>query len=42
MRQESGFWIALNWSKIEKMKMTSEFANMTSLSNLFDVSMFLL
>ena len=36
MCPESGFRIALNWSKIRKMTVTSQFANMTSLSIFFD------
>ena len=32
MRPESGFWIALNWPEIEKIKMTSQVADITSSS----------
>ena len=42
MRPESGFWIALNWPLIEKMTMTSQFADTTSSSIFFDVVLFLL
>ena len=38
----SGLWIAPNLSKIWKITMTSQFSNMTSTSNLFDVVLFLL
>ena len=31
MRPESNFWIAPNWPQIEKMTMTSQFADMTLL-----------
>ena len=41
MRRESGFQIASNWSKIVKMTMASQFADMTSSSNFFDVDLFL-
>ena len=39
---ESGLRIAPNWPKIRKMTMTSQFSNMTSSSNFFDVVLFLL
>ena len=42
MRLESGFQIAPNWLQIEKMIMTSQFSNITSLSIFFDVVLFLL
>ena len=42
MRWESGFQIASNWSKIVNMTMTSQFADMTSSSDFFDVDPFLL
>ena len=42
MRLEYGYQIAPNWSKIQKMTITSQNINMTSSSNLFDVSVFLL
>ena len=32
MHPESGFRIAPNWSQIRKMKMTSQFANMTCIA----------
>ena len=32
MRPETGIWIAPNWPQIGKMTMTSQFADMTSLS----------
>ena len=38
----SGLWTAPNLSKIWKITMTSQFSNMTSTSNLFDVVLFLL
>ena len=38
---ESGLWTALNWAKIQKVTMTSQFSDMTS-SNVFDVFLFLL
>ena len=39
---ESGLRIAPNWPKIRKMTMTSQFSDMTSSSNFFDVVLFLL
>ena len=39
---ESGFRTAPNWSEIRKMTMTSQFPDMTSTSNFFDVVLFLL
>ena len=39
---ESGLRTAPNWPKIRKMTMTSQFSDMTSLSNFFDVVLFLL
>ena len=42
MRQESGFRMAANWPYIGKKTMTSQFANMTSWSFFFDVTVFLL
>ena len=39
---ESGLPIAPNWPKIRKMTMTSQFSDMTSTSNFFDVVLFLL
>ena len=39
---ESGLRIAPNWPKIQKMTMTSQFSDMTSTSNFFDVVLFLL
>ena len=39
---ESGLRIAPNWPKIRKMTMTSQFSDMTSTSNFFDVVLFLL
>ena len=39
---ESSLRIAPNWSKIRKMTMTSQFSDMTSTSNFFDVVLFLL
>ena len=41
MRPESGFRIAPNWPKIEKVTMTSQFADMKSSSHFF-VVLFLL
>ena len=40
--QESGLQTAPNWPKIGKMKITSQFLDMTSTSNFFDVVFFLL
>ena len=37
MCPESDFWIAPKWPKIEKMTVNSQFSDMTSLSNFFDV-----
>ena len=37
---ESSLWT--NWPEIRKMTMTSQFSNMTSSSNVFDVALFLL
>ena len=34
---ESGLWTAPNWSKIWKLTMMSQFSEMTSTSNFFDV-----
>ena len=42
MRPESGFQIALNWPEIKKMKMMSQFFEIKSSSNFFDVVEFLL
>ena len=42
MRPESGFWIPPNWSKIGKLVITSEFADMTSSSNFFEFNLFFL
>ena len=39
---ESGLRTSPNWSKIWKMTIPSEFCNMTSTSNFFDVALFLL
>ena len=39
---ESSLWTAPNWPKIPKMTMTSQFADMTSTSNFFDIFLFLL
>ena len=39
---ESGLRTAPNWPKIRKMTMTSQFSDMTSSSNFFDVVLFLL
>ena len=39
---ESGFRTAPNWSEIQKMTMTSQFPDMTSMSNFFDVILFFL
>ena len=39
---ESVLQIAPNWSKIRKMAMTSQFSDMTSTSNFFDVVLFVL
>ena len=39
---ESGLRTAPNWPKIQKMTMTSQFSDMTSTSNFFDVVFFLL
>ena len=42
MHWQSGFQIAPNWLQIEKMEIESHFSDMTSLSNVFDVYLFLL
>ena len=42
MHPESGFQIAQNWPKIWKMTMTSQFSDIISSSNIFDVVLFLL
>ena len=42
MRLETGFRIAPNWPKMEKITMMSQFTNVTSWSNFFDVVLFLL
>ena len=42
MRPESGFQIALNRPEIKKMKMMSQFFEIKSSSNFFDVVEFLL
>ena len=42
MRPESGFRFAPKWPEIGKMTMTSEFSDMTLLSNFFYVVLFLL
>ena len=42
MHPESGFQIAPNWPKIGKMTMMSQFSDMTSSSNIFEVDLFLL
>ena len=42
MHTESSFRIALNWSYIGKMTMTSKFADMKSSSNCFDFVLFFL
>ena len=42
MHLESSFWIAPKCSKIEKMALMSQFSDMTSSSNFFDVVLFLL
>ena len=39
---ESGLRTALNWPKIQKVTMASQFSDMTSLSNIFDIFLFLL
>ena len=39
---ESALWTTLNWPKIRKITMTSQFPDMTSKSNFFDVVLFLL
>ena len=39
---ESGLRTAPNWPKIRRMTMTSQFSDMTSASNIFDVVLFLL
>ena len=42
LRLESGLRTAPNWPKIRKVTMTSQFLDMTSSSNVFDVVLFLL
>ena len=42
MCPDSVLWTALNWPKIQKMTMTSKFYDMTSMSDFFDVVLFLL
>ena len=42
MRPKSGFRIAPNWSQIRKIAMTSQFSDMTSSPNIFDVVLFFL
>ena len=42
MHLESSFWIAPKCWKIEKMALMSQFSDMTSSSNFFDVVLFLL
>ena len=42
MRVKRGFQIAPNWPKIGEMTMTSQFANMLSSSNSFEIALFLL
>ena len=42
MRPEPGLRITPSWPQIEKMAMTSQFSNRTSLSNFFDGVLFLL
>ena len=42
MRPESGFHIAPNWPQIGKLTMMSQFGDMTSSPNFFDVAVFLL
>ena len=39
---ESSLQTAANWPEIRKMTMTSQFSDMTSTSNFFDVALFLL
>ena len=39
---ESGLRTAPNWPKIRKMTMTSQFPDMTSTSNIFDIALFFL
>ena len=39
---ESGLWTAPNWPEIRTMTMMSQFSDMTSTSNFFDVALFLL
>ena len=42
MGPESDFWIAPNWIKIRKMTMVSQLRDKISLSNFFEVVLFLL
>ena len=42
MRPEFGFQIAPNWQQIGKIAMTSQFSDMMSTSNFFDVVYFIL
>ena len=42
MCPESGLRTSLNWPKIRKITMTSQFSDMTSTSYFFDVALFLL
>ena len=42
MNLESGFQVAANWPEIGKKTMASQFADMTSSSNSFNVASFLL
>ena len=42
MHPESGFWSAPNWLSIEKVTMVSQFSDITSSSNFFDVVLFFL
>ena len=42
MRPESGFHIAPNWPQIGKLTMMSQFGDMTSSPNFFEVAVFLL
>ena len=42
MPPESGIRIAPNWPSIGKITMTSQFVEMTSLPDFFDIAMFLL
>ena len=42
LRSKFGFWIGLNWPKIGKITIPSQFSDMTSSSILFDMIFFLL